>query len=51
MKVVIDTNVLVSAVLRGRVPRTVIQFIFDHPDWEWIASPVIVLEYKAIQFS
>lgn len=33
MKVVIDTNVLVSAVLKGRVPRIVIQFIFDNPDW------------------
>lgn len=48
MKVVIDTNVLVSAVLRGRVPRTVIQFIFDHHDWEWIASLAIILEYKEV---
>jgi putative PIN family toxin of toxin-antitoxin system len=48
MKVVIDTNVLVSAVLKGRVPRAVIQFIVDHPNWEWIASEAIVVEYKAV---
>ncbi|ACC79423.1 putative toxin-antitoxin system toxin component, PIN family [Nostoc punctiforme] len=48
MKVVIDTNVLVSAVLKGRVPREVIQFIFDNPDWQWIASEEIIVEYKEI---
>ncbi len=49
MKVVIDTNVLVSAVLKGRVTRDVIQFIFDNPDWQWIASEEIIVEYKAIR--
>ncbi|MEH1789446.1 MAG: putative toxin-antitoxin system toxin component, PIN family [Nostoc sp.] len=48
MKVVIDTNVLVSAVLKGRVPRAVIQFLFDNPDWEWIVSLEIVAEYKEV---
>ncbi|MEA5580559.1 putative toxin-antitoxin system toxin component, PIN family [Nodularia harveyana UHCC-0300] len=48
MKVVVDTNVLVSAILKGRVPRSVIQFIFAHPDWEWIVSPEIVREYKEV---
>ncbi|MCC5628044.1 putative toxin-antitoxin system toxin component, PIN family [Nostoc sphaeroides] len=48
MKVVIDTNVLVSAVLKGRVPREVIQFIFDNPDWQWIASEEIIVEYKEV---
>ncbi|WP_017653674.1 putative toxin-antitoxin system toxin component, PIN family [Fortiea contorta] len=48
MKVVIDTNVLVSAVLKGKIPRAVIQFIFDNPDWEWVASAEIVLEYKEV---
>jgi putative PIN family toxin of toxin-antitoxin system len=48
MKVVIDTNVLVSAVLKGRVPRAVIQFIFENPDWEWIVSLEIVAEYKEV---
>ncbi len=48
MKVVIDTNVLVSAVLKGRVPRAVIQFIIDNPDWEWIVSSEIIMEYKEV---
>jgi putative PIN family toxin of toxin-antitoxin system len=48
MKVVIDTNVLVSAVFKGRVPRAVIQFIVDNPDWEWIVSLEIVAEYKEV---
>ncbi len=48
MKVIIDTNVLVSAVLKGRIPRQVIQFICDHPDGEWIASKEIILEYKEV---
>lgn len=42
MKVVVDTNILVSAVLKGGVPRTVIQFIFDNPEYEWIASLEII---------
>lgn len=48
MKVVIDTNILVSAVLKGRVPRDILQFIFDNPDWQWIASEEIVVEYKEV---
>lgn len=48
MKVVIDTNILVSAVLKGRVPRDVLQFIFENPDWQWIASEEIVVEYKEV---
>jgi len=29
MKIIIDTNVIISAVLKGRNPRQVIQFIID----------------------
>lgn len=32
MKVIVDTNILVSAVLRGRTPKEVIQLIIDTPD-------------------
>ncbi len=38
MRVVVDTNVLVSAILRGRTPREVIQFIIDTPDYDWMVS-------------
>lgn len=46
--VIIDTNVLVSAVLKGREPRTVIQFIVDNPKFEWVVSADILAEYKEV---
>lgn len=48
MKVIIDTNVLVSAVLRDRDPELVIQFIVDCPEFEWVASQEILTEYKEV---
>lgn len=48
MRIVVDTNVLVSAVLRGRVSREVIQFIIDASDCEWIVSLDILIEYKEV---
>jgi uncharacterized protein len=48
MKVVIDTNILVSAVLKGRIPRKFIQLIVENPDWEWIVSEEIIVEYKDV---
>jgi len=48
MKVVIDTNVLVSAVLRDRVPEEVILFVVSHADMQWIVSPEILAEYKEV---
>ena len=48
MKVIVDTNVLVSAVLKGRTPKEVIQFIIDTPDCDWLVSPEIKEEYKQV---
>jgi uncharacterized protein len=48
MKVVIDTNVLVSAVLKDRDPEKVILYITSQPDLEWIVSPLILKEYKDV---
>ena len=48
MKVIIDTNVVVSAVLKDRVPEEVILFVVQHPEFEWIASPTIVAEYISV---
>lgn len=48
MRIVIDINVLVSTVLRDRDPELVIQFIVDHPEFEWIASQEILDEYKEV---
>jgi len=48
MRVVVDTNILVSAILRGRMPRTAIQSIINRPDWEWLVSVEIIAEYKDV---
>ncbi|NET61031.1 MAG: PIN domain-containing protein [Symploca sp. SIO2E6] len=48
MKVIIDTNILISAVLRDRDPELVIQFIVEHPEFEWVLSQDILNEYKAV---
>lgn len=48
MRVIIDTNVLVSAVLKGREPRAIIQFIVNSPNHEWIVSEKILAEYKEV---
>ncbi|MHB8708745.1 MAG: putative toxin-antitoxin system toxin component, PIN family [Desulfuromonadales bacterium] len=48
MKVVIDTNVLVSAVLRDREPETVVLFVASRDDIEWIVSTAIMSEYREV---
>jgi len=48
MRVVVDTNVLVSAVLRNRDPNFVIRFVVADPNTEWIASTDILLEYREV---
>lgn len=48
MKVLIDTNVLVSAALKDKAPEAVILFVVGHPDFEWIVSREILEEYKAV---
>lgn len=48
MKVVIDTNVLVSAILKDKEPETILLFIASHPEIEWIVSRQILEEYKEV---
>lgn len=48
MKVIIDTNVLVSAALRDRDPETIILFVAERPDFQWIVSDSITEEYKSV---
>jgi putative PIN family toxin of toxin-antitoxin system len=45
MRVVVDTNVLISAAFRDRLPEDVIMFLVSHPDFQWIATQDIVREY------
>lgn len=48
MKVIVDTNILVSAVWRDRNPETVILWILAQPNWQWMASKEIMDEYKEV---
>lgn len=48
MKVLIDTNVLISAILKDKEPEIVILFIISQPDIEWIVSSQILEEYKEV---
>lgn len=48
MKVIIDTNVIVSAALRDRNPETVLLFVIEQPEFEWIGSIEIVEEYWGV---
>lgn len=49
MKIVIDTNVLVSAVLRDRTPEQVVLYIADRPElFDWVVSKTILAEYKTV---
>lgn len=48
MKVVIDTNVLVSAILKDREPETVVLFVASRDDIDWIVSPAIMAEYREV---
>jgi uncharacterized protein len=48
MRIVVDTNILVSAILRGRMPKIAIQSIIDRPDWKWLVSLEILAEYKDV---
>jgi uncharacterized protein len=48
MRVVVDTNVVVSAILRDRIPEKVLLFILARPDFEWVASAEILTEYREV---
>lgn len=48
MKVIIDTNILVSAAITGKNPEAVILFIVTDPNYEWIVSTEILVEYKEV---
>ncbi len=48
MRVVVDTNVLASSVLKDKDPETVLLFVIESPDIEWIVSHDILMEYKDV---
>lgn len=48
MKVIIDTNVLVSAIICDKTPEAIIKWVITQDNWQWIASPDILKEYKDV---
>lgn len=43
MKVIVDTNIVVSAIIRDNIPEQMIMRIIAQPFIDWIASDDIVL--------
>lgn len=48
IRVVLDTNVLISAALKGGLPQAVVRYVTQAPDCEWVASPSILREYREV---
>ena len=48
MKVLVDTNVLISAAFRDRLPEKVILFLSARPDFVWISTEEIMKEYRDV---
>lgn len=48
MKIIIDTNILISSALKGGKPKQAIALIIADSRFQWIASPEIIQEYKEV---
>ncbi len=48
MNVLVDTNVVISAVIRDRLPQRVIDEIVTRDDWFWIVTTEIETEYREV---
>jgi putative PIN family toxin of toxin-antitoxin system len=48
MNVLVDTNVVISAVIRDRLPQRVIDEIVARDDWFWIVTTEIEIEYSEV---
>lgn len=48
MKVVIDTNVIISAILKDRTPEQIILFVAEQDNFQWLVSSEILTEYKTV---
>jgi len=48
MKVIIDTNILISAILKNRIPEEVVFSIIINHAFQWLASLEILDEYKSV---
>jgi uncharacterized protein len=48
MKVLIDTNVLLSAALRDRSPERVVLYVANRDEIRWLVTPEILAEYTQV---
>jgi len=48
MNVVIDTNILLSAALRDRLPERVVLYVAGRDDIRWLVTPEILAEYTDV---
>ncbi len=48
MRVVIDTSVLVSAIIKDKDPERVVMFAVQREDIDWVVSQDILVEYREV---
>src|SRR5260370_748878 len=48
MNVLIDTNVLLSAALRDKLPERVVLSVATRDDFRWLVTPEILTEYTDV---
>ena len=48
MNVLIDTNVLLSAALRDKLPERVVLHVAGHDEFRWLVTPEILTEYTEV---
>lgn len=48
MKIIIDTNIVVSAIISDRNPERLIILVASKSDYQWIVSSEILTEYKDV---
>jgi len=48
MKIIIDTNIVVSAIIADRNPERLIILVASKSDYQWIVSSEILTEYKDV---
>jgi putative PIN family toxin of toxin-antitoxin system len=48
MNVLIDTNVLLSAALRDKLPERVVLYVAARDDFRWLVTPDILAEYTEV---
>jgi putative PIN family toxin of toxin-antitoxin system len=48
MNVLIDTNVLLSAALRDKMPERIVLYVAAREDFRWLVTPEILAEYTEV---